>query len=173
MWSSDRPGRRGILALLALAPLGACGFRPLYAEREGEELMAELAAVEIAGLGGRLGQELRNGLLDELNPTGIALPSRYELLVRLSRRENALAIQLDSTVTRYDMILSAAFVLRRREDGEVLLRDNVRRIASYNVRRAPYATLVAEQDAERRAAREVARDIASRVAVRLDAGRPA
>jgi LPS-assembly lipoprotein len=172
MWSSDRPGRRAFLAL-ALAPLGACGFRPLYAEREGEALMDELAAIEIAGLGGRLGQELRNGLLDELNPTGLPEPSRYVLVVRLSRRESALAIQLDSTVTRFDMILRAAFVLRRKEDGEVLLRDNVRRVASYNVRRAPYATLVAEQDAERRAAREVAREIASRVAVRLDPARPA
>jgi hypothetical protein len=32
-------------------------------------------------------------------------------------------------------------------------------VASYNVRRAPYSTLIAEQDAERRAAVEVAKEI--------------
>jgi hypothetical protein len=41
----------------------------------------------------------------------------------------------------------------------------VRRVASYNVSREPYADLVAAQDAERRAAQEVATDIRTLLAV--------
>ena len=41
----------------------------------------------------------------------------------------------------------------------------MRRIASYNAIRAPYAELAAELDAERRAAREVGTDIRTQLAI--------
>src|SRR3712207_9014944 len=59
---------------------------------------------------------------------------------------SALAVQLEGTPTRRDFILSAAFQLRRLEDNRPVYTSLVRRVASYDVRRAPFATLVAEQD---------------------------
>jgi LPS-assembly lipoprotein len=165
MWSSEGAAR--VALLVALVLLTACGFRPLYGEGDGrgERIRAELAAIEVSRLEERLGQILRGALIDELDPTGEGEPARYDLIVGLTRTSNALAIQLDATITRYDMVLRAPYALRRRADGAVLHRGTVRRVASYNVRREPYATLVAEQDAERRAAREVAREIASLLAL--------
>jgi len=158
------PARRTVL-MGAAAMLGACGFRPLLKETEGVDVREQLAAIDVAGLSGRLGQLVRNSLLDELNPTALAVASRYVLAVDLDRRINALGIQLDNTITRYNLTLTARFQLRRREDNQVLYRSSVRRIASYNVRRAPYATLVAEIDAERRAAEEIGHNIRTLLAV--------
>jgi LPS-assembly lipoprotein len=151
------------LALLcALAPpvlLGGCNLRPIYGRPEAQAVIPELAAVDVGRLYGRRGAYLRNYLLDELNPEGIAVPPEYELAVTLRQESNPLAIQLDDTATRVNLVLGAYFTLRRRSDGQALYDSATRRVVSYNIRTDPFATLIAEQDAERRAAREVARQI--------------
>jgi LPS-assembly lipoprotein len=159
-------GRRGVLLGLAVG-LGACNLRPLYlATGPGNaEVQSELAAIEILGLDGRLGYVLRNALVDELNPATVNVPPRYVLDVRASSTASALGIQLDSTVTRYNLTVTAAFQLRGKVANDILLDSVVRRISSYNVSQEPYADLVASQEAERRAAQEVATDIRTRLAV--------
>lgn len=160
------PLARRTLLLGLGAALGGCGFRPmLLAPDEGPEVREHLAAVEITGLNGRLGQLVRRALLDELNPASVEVPRRYLLAVRLRRTSNALAIQLDNTITRYNLTLIAQIQLLDQEQRTPLYSSTVRRIASYNVRRAPYATLVAELDAERRAAREIGNNIRTLLAV--------
>lgn len=213
MWSSRRSaptlGRRGCLALgaalLLPAGVGACGFRPLYGGTRGETAAAELAAIEVTAPLTRVGRILENQLISDLNPAGLAVPKRYRLDVKLDRAKKALAIQLDDTITRFDLTLAATFTLRP-DDGQrrrtsplaeleraaddklggnpaapapaapapvdpapvepeaaddlaPLYRSAVRRVATYNVIREPFATLIAEQDAERRAAVEVSREI--------------
>lgn len=163
--------RRTVLTALggALAgSLGGCGFRPLYGgagDADEPAVREQLAAVEIRGLGGRLGQVLRNDLLDLLNPSGAPVPASYVLAVELRRFASALGIQLDNTITRYNLVLVARFQLRERDTQRVLYRSLVRRVSSYNVSQQPFADLIAEQDAERRVAREVANDIRTQLAV--------
>ena len=179
----------------------------------------ELAAVEVRAPLSRLGRILQNQLIEDLNPSGLSVAKRYRLDVRLRQSRRALAIQLDDSVTRYDLTLAAFFTLgamdgdapvaaepthevERRDDRRLdladaadleaddplaaadadsdadsdvadsgvaeaddaarpgtLYRSAVRRVASYNVIREPFATLIAEQDAQRRAAVEVSREI--------------
>lgn len=161
--------RRRALLLGLAAGLGACNFRPLYLARGADDIpvQTELAAIEIRGLDGRLGYLLRDALLDELNPATIDVPPRYVLNVRLRSSARALGIQLDNTITRFNLTLTAAFQLREKAANEVLVASTVRRVASYNVSREPYADLIAAQDAERRAAQEVATDIRTLLAVRF------
>jgi LPS-assembly lipoprotein len=160
------PRRRALLLGLA-AGLGACNFRPLYLAQGADNTAtrSELAAIEIQGLGGRLGYLLRNALLDELNPATVNVPARYVLDVSLSSRADPLGIQLDSTITRYNLALFAVFQLREKATSNVLVSSAVQRISSYNVSRQPYADLVASQTAERRAAQEIATEIRTMLAV--------
>jgi LPS-assembly lipoprotein len=158
--------RRGLLALPALLALAACGFRPLYGSAAGgEDVRADMAAVSVIVPHGRLGQSLKAALADDLNPSMLSVPIDYDLAISLGRTTKALAIQLDTTITRYDLILDAVFALSRRSDAATVYQNRVRRIASYNVSQAPYSTQVAEEDAERRAAVEASRQIAALVAV--------
>ncbi len=196
-WCSDlqpAPGRRRALRLAAAlalpAALAGCGFRPLYGGARGNVAAADLAAVEVHAPLTRLGRILENQLIDDLNPGGLAVAKRYRLDLTLERNKKALAIQLDDTITRFDLTVSAIFALRpiagadageppadvlaageasaddatTAAEGDAgrpapLYRSAVRRVASYNVIREPFATLIAEQDAERRAAVEVSREI--------------
>lgn len=155
----------GGVALLATAALGACGFRPLLVRADGESVRSQLAAIQVTGLSSRLGQQLRIALEDNLDPTSSGVAPRYDLAIRLRRTNKALAIQLDNTITRYNLTLAAGFDLIGREDQQVLYRSSVQRVASYNVRRAPFATLSARNDAERRAAEEMAGDIRTLLAL--------
>jgi LPS-assembly lipoprotein len=167
MSSPDEPlGRRRALALLAAAAgLAGCNLRPLHGGAVGAKVDRELASVDVLAPRSRLGQILREELSRELNPAGLSAEPDYDLHVRLERYKDALAIQLDDTTTRYNLTIFARYELRRRADRTVVLKSASRRVASYNVVRAPYATLVAEQDAERRALSELAKEIRTRLSV--------
>ena len=165
---SDALGRRHLLRLVLAAPLTAlagCGLRPLHAGSDGEAIDSELAAIAVTAPEDRLGQFLKNDLLDNLNPRGAVVDASYDLSIRLQRTRNALIIQLNDDITRYDMVVVAFYELRRRSDGRVVYRSATRRSASYNQRRAPFATLVSQQNAEDRAAREISDFIRTQLAL--------
>jgi len=151
--------------LLVCLALGACNLRPMLHSTNNEAVRSQLEATKIVGLDGRLGQLVRNALLDELNPAGVSAPSHYILDVKLQRSAQALGIQSNNVITRFNLRLSARFELLDAKSGKVLYESQVQRIASYNVGQAPYATLSAEVDAERRVAREVGDNIATQLVV--------
>ena len=116
--------RRRLLLALSAGPglllLGGCGFRPLYAGPEGEAVAEELAAVEVRAPLTRLGRILESQLRDDLNPAGLRVARRWRLDLDLRQSRRALAIQLDDSITRYDLTLAAFFTLRKvGEVGEV------------------------------------------------------
>jgi LPS-assembly lipoprotein len=55
--------------------------------------------------------------------------------------------------------------LKNSETGEVLTNGNVGSIASFNVLRAEFANVIAEQDARRRAAQDIGEQIRTRLAL--------
>jgi LPS-assembly lipoprotein len=167
MWSSEaaRPTRRALLLSAGAAALAACTFRPLLHAKGDDRVRSELEAISITGLDGRLGQLVRTALLDDLNPDGAEVPSRYILDVDLQRSAQALGIQTDDVITRFNLRLTARFQLIDAKSGDLLYQSRVRRIASYNVSLQPFATLSAEVDAERRIAREVGDNIGTLLAV--------
>jgi hypothetical protein len=115
-------GRRRLLLALPLGAgligLGGCGFRPLYGGARGEAVAEELASVEVRAPLSRLGRTLQNQLIEDLNPAGLSVAKRYRLDVRLRQSRRALAIQLDDSVTRYDLTLAAFFTLGTMDGGE-------------------------------------------------------
>jgi LPS-assembly lipoprotein len=171
MSSSERPTRRRLLgaaaALAAPALLGACGLHPLYGGYVGQQVNPALAAIDIRTPNNQLGQQLKVALVDALNPAGIYETELYDLDVQLDQESTALAIQLNDNITRYDLTLIATYQLRRRADRAVLLRSATRRVASYNVVKAPYSTLVAKQDAASRALVEMSQEIRDRLAIQF------
>jgi hypothetical protein len=122
--------RRLLLALVAapiagpsIALLGGCGFRPLYAGPQGEAVSEELASIEVRAPQTRLGRILQNRLIDDLNPAGLLVAKRYRLELALEQSRQALAIQLDDSITRYDLTLAAFFSLREGDDPGPAGRD--------------------------------------------------
>jgi len=136
---------------------------------DNNQIRTEMAAVEIALITDRTGQLLRNELLDQLTPTGIANKPRYLLSVHLTESKKNLAIRRDLTATRANLTITAQFKLTTWPSDELLLEGRSRSLNSYNISTFNFATLSAENDARRRAARAVAEDIATRLAIYFDA----
>ena len=163
MPSSRRRALRLIGGSVAALLLNNCGFRPLYGRRGADPAAIEVTSIAIGRVTDRLDQNLRNDLIERLTPFGEPAQPRYGLAIKTGQSSGALAIQSNSTITRYNLTVNAAFVLRELQSGEVLFRGNAHAVGSYDAVRSDFATLIAEQDSARRTVREVAEDIRAQI----------
>ncbi len=140
---------------MAAVLLGACGFRPIYATGSDADraVAADLAQIRIDPIADRVGQQLRNNLVDSFGSSIGSPPARYTLKVTLQESLQRLAVQRDQVATRGNYNLQATYTLS--DAGGVLHRASHRVISSYNILSSDFANLSAEQDARTRAAREV------------------
>jgi LPS-assembly lipoprotein len=151
---------------LALLVLAGCGFHPLHAQRAGDgSTVGNLAQVKIALIDNRIGQELRNELLNRLNPDGSPRAPRYTLQVKLEQTESALAIDEAGTASRSSLSVTATYKLISLDNGTPLLQGTSTSINSYSIITNSYATLVGQKDAQKRTLRAVADDIALRLSL--------
>ena len=171
--SPAAPGQtsRGFIGLCTLAfAVVACGFQPLHG-RQGDAAggtpAAQLADVYISPIPNRIGQEVRNGLLDRLNTLDQPVGSQLRLDVKLTSRKEGLAIRSDETVTRFNFRLRALFRLIDTRSGETIFSGRTVSISAYNIVRSSFANVTAEKDAQSRAAREVSEEIHTQIAVYL------
>lgn len=175
MWSREVRRRtvvRSFPVLLA-GTLTGCGLRPLYGGAEGERIGQALAGISVETPRTRIGAALAEALERELRTGGpTETARRYLLRIALDRRREALLVQLDDSITRFELTLTARYDLVDTSDDRVLLRTSAQRLASFNVVQEPYADFVAERDAEVRAARELARAMRNRLALFFAGGGP-
>lgn len=158
-WSEPR--RRFLRAAIAAAPLlfAGCGFEPLYGKGSVGAVDEDLADIEISLIPDRIGQQVHNYLLDQINRKGRPATPRHRLDVRLNSQKVILGIERDETATRAKLVLSADFELTDLASGVVVLRRSARSANSYNIVDSALATRSAELDAIDRAARELAEEI--------------
>lgn len=155
-------------AVLALAGLAACGFRPLYGENSAGS-SAHLAQIRIANIPDRSGQQLRNLLLDRLTPLGPPARPAYVLSVVLREGRQDLAIRKDESATRANLVLTAAFTLAAADSRDTRQFTGAAiSTNSFNRLRSDFATLSAENDARYRGLRTLAEEIRMRVAAALE-----
>lgn len=163
-----RKGPAGLVFALAWL-LASCGFQPLHGQGApgGASTSARLSQVQVPPIGDRVGQLVRNRLLDYFEPPGRNVPALYRLEVDVVERKEGLAIQDDRTVTRYNLRLQSRYRLVQIRSGKELMSGRAGAIAAYNVIRSDYANLIAERDARARAAQEIGDAVGLRVAVFL------
>ncbi|MGY8995792.1 MAG: LPS assembly lipoprotein LptE [Alphaproteobacteria bacterium] len=159
--------RRAVLRLGGLsgvALLSGCGFQPLYGKQtSGGAIAPELGAIEINEIGEgterRIGQILKNELIDRFTAGQGRQPTRYRLLVEINQSTAALQIQTNDTVTRFNLVLTADFVLYDSTTSTLLYSSTARATGSYDVVESEYATLVAEEATAEDAARELSNTV--------------
>ncbi len=167
---------RAVLALVAASGLSACGFAPLYSSASipggAQAAFASIAVAEIAPTNDsdRVGIYVMRELDAALRAAGSEGAPAYVLSVTLTDERRGLAIQDDSSITRYNYRLAARWTLTPAGAAAPSAEGRVQSIAAYNVVDSQYATLVARDDAERRAARDLADQIRLRLALALRAG---
>ena len=166
----SRPIFRLLAAGASALCLSACGFHPLYGNTALDpHLGPTLANVYVEPISDRVGYELRNNLLDLFDATGAADGAAYRLKLSLSEMEEAVVLQTDTAITRYNYTLSAHYELIPREAAAAVKAGDVTALSAYNVAAAPflYATVTAARDAKNRAANDIAERIRTQIAVYL------
>ena len=150
----------------------ACGFQPLYGERTGGVPVRQaFNAISVDPIADRVGQLVRNQLIDALTPLGQPQDPVYILAVTLVQTKEGVAFRSDEQATRFNMTLEARFALRKFGGGTIVTQGNTRSVAAFNIVRSEFANITAEADAQRRAARQIADSIALRLGVHF-AGTP-
>jgi len=165
-------GPRRLALALALLALSGCGFRPLYGE-DSAVGKTNLAGVRVAPIqdipdptghsvsSARGAQQLRNFLIDRVNPGAQRAAAQYELRVTLNEaKTTAIGIRTDETATRATLVMSASYALIRFDGGGTILSGSTQANVSYNILRNQFATLSAENDARQQAARQISETIA-------------
>ncbi len=160
------PAAAALLVVMALV-LSACGFKPLYGGTDSQAMspVDHMAAIRIAPLPDRTGQQMHNLLRDRLNPIGQPREPIYALGLRLSESRQELGIRKDETATRANLNLAVQFTLSSVQTGTPLYSGHLNSVSSYNILTSPFATGFSEADARARALRELADGIRTRLGI--------
>jgi LPS-assembly lipoprotein len=163
-----RPSRsrvRGGFPALALAAmlLGACGFRPMHAAYRDGIVDQQLAQVYVASIPDRVGQMVRNDLIDLLNPEGQPADNRYRLEVELTATRPSTVLSTQELASRRNYTLTANYRLTSADGKTELMKRRHRAVTSFDIVESEFATLAAEDYAQKLAAKQVAEAIQRQV----------
>jgi LPS-assembly lipoprotein len=157
------PTRRSFLFAPALLALAGCGFRPLYGTESSVGAKVNLANVAVEQQQTRIGQLVRNELVQSMTGEG----SLYVVKLRLSSKER-LKSSLPGTLTaRYEFVLNGQYDLMDGRNAKVISSGRSFSTVAYDIVRQPVADRQALDAASERAAIELANDIRLRVSVHL------
>ena len=157
-----------LISLAALTLLTGCGFKPIYGSAGASNVGTKLSTIKVALIQDRIGQQLRNLLLDRINPGGTPRQPNYQLSVQIAQTKHELAVKKSEISTRANLVFTANFQLQglgRFSDRS--FSGNSKIVTSYNILSSNFGTLVAEKDARRRAVRELSDGIINRLAAYL------
>lgn len=155
--------KKSIIVALSLM-VSACGFQPLYQAEGGnsEMVLTQLAGVEIAPIPERLGQIMRNRMLDLFGST---THPDYRLNVMLSDEIEGYGFRSDAAVTQEQVTMTADIVLNSVTSGDVEFETTLRARTSYDVVLSDFATYTQREDAKRRLVEELAEQLHRRLAL--------
>lgn len=162
------------LAVLVLFVVAACGFEPLYVQKTSKEdkwyfdgdfdnyVTDQMAQIKIVVTGGRLGQQIKNTLLDLLTPQGVPTKPKYYLYVNpVQENEYDQALRSDITATRKRIDYKVDYYMT--QDSERVMRGNTVSFVSYDILDNPYSTVISRKKVQQDAAKIMANDIALRL----------
>lgn len=160
-----------IVMLTASAVVAGCsdgGFRPMYASTVGgSRIDDKLARIEIATIGGKTGQRLRNELIFHSTGGGTPLPPTYRLQVTITESLGATLVKTTGESASSSYNLDAAFMLIDIQSKKVLLTGTSHGRASFDRFQSIYSNVRAADDAANRAAKTVAEELKGRLAAFL------
>lgn len=164
MWWFSRKSRF-VLLLAALSPLLAgCGFSPLYSRAEtNKDIIQAFSEIRIERIEDRIGQQLRNNLLERLTPLGEPAKPNYRLMTTVRTSTESLGIRKDETSTRANLHVSVNFILYD-SNRQAIFSGGMTVISSYNILEQVFSSTIAEKEAEARAVREAADAIRAQLA---------
>ncbi|MCK5424282.1 MAG: hypothetical protein KAI89_02840 [Emcibacter sp.] len=159
-----------ILVLISAITLSGCGFKPMYgqfSDGKGDlrEVMENIRVGDITEQGrpSRIGQVIRNNLLDRLTPFGETKSAEYVLNVTFLIEEHGYGIRADESVTLQNLKLVTSYQLEDVTSSKVVLDFAARALVTYDLAQSDYSNMIARNAALKRLSEEVANQMATRI----------
>jgi LPS-assembly lipoprotein len=160
---------RALILGLALMPIAACGFTPVYGTGPA---LANSGPISIPEIPGRTGHFLRQELVRTIGRGVPGVTGSAQLEVTLNQGIERLAFAPDEAASRSDYVGTAIWRLRG-ANGLLLASGGVTERASFNFADAPYADLAAQTAAQERLGSLLARSIREQILIEAGKPRPA
>lgn len=158
------------LILISMVIISGCGFKPMYGQfSDGKgnlrDVMANIRVSDITEQGrpSRIGQVIRNNLLDRLTPFGETKSAEYILKVTFLIEEHGYGIRADESVTLQNLKLVTVYQLEDIETSKVVLDFSSRALVTYDLAQSDYSNMIARNAALKRLSEEVANQMATRI----------
>ena len=152
-----------ICALMMLLGLAGCGFQPLYeAGGSSAAMQQRLSGVDVAPISDRLGQVMRNRLMERLNASG---SPRHLLVVSLDPSSQVYGIRPDESAAQEQITLVATVQLIDLSTDEPAFEQTFRERASFDLVLSDFSNVMQREDTTRRLALELAGRIHTRLAL--------
>ncbi len=160
-----------LMVLAVSAVLAGCNVRPLYGTApDGSSTRTDLAGINVVPASGRVGQQVRNDLLFQLNG-GTPGPTAYQVDLNVNTSSSGIIVRrVGGQPQARNVRVQADFRLRQAGGEDVLFSGRVTRFAAFDRSDQRFANDRAQLDAENRAAREVAEEIRLRLAAFVASG---
>ena len=147
-----------LFSVLSCFLLSACGFTPIYSQKNNSELSKKLAAIKVTPIHNLMGQKYVSALEDVLDPKNTHTANKYIIDAVLYKYVRPLAIEQDRTVTRYKVVVNVEYTLKDQADGKIISKGRIKGEADYDRVESDYATYVSENDTTDRVIKELAQD---------------
>ncbi|MBL4784568.1 MAG: hypothetical protein JKY49_03985 [Cohaesibacteraceae bacterium] len=166
MSSSNRQNYLRCLLLGAVLILSGCQVRPLYATNPaGTSVANSLAEIEIGQATDRIGLELRNQLLFDLENGYETEAKTHFLSFTISSGTSDLGLEVGTGRPKASRVtVTVNYLLKHKDSGETVLKQSHSATASFDRSDQRFANLRAERDAQNRAATTLAQEIRLRLA---------
>lgn len=159
-----------------LCLINACGFEPLYVEKTSgsdlwyynneydTDIVRSMSAIKIETVTDRIGQLIKNELMDDFNPHGQPQNALYFLKLQpVGKKITEQALRNDITATREKVKYSVKYSLWSKKKGE-LVSGKSWVYLSYDLLDNPYSTTMDKKKIEKDGAKIIANDISLRIA---------
>ncbi len=157
-----------LLAAALLTGCGDSGFRPLYGSAGiGANVEEKLAGVDIAPIGGRVGQRIRNELIFGTTGGGQAREPVYRLELAVKENFTSTLVKRDGDAVSQIYTADAQFNLVRLSDKVVVLKGVSFGRAGFERNPSIFSNVRAQDDAQDRAAKTIANELKTRIAAFL------
>ena len=142
--------------------LSACGFQPLYGNRD--SIFEQAATVQIEPIAGDGGYQIGLILQDKLNPKQLNLPKKYRLTVTLY---NPIllnqSIRSDNFASLEKMNMKVSYQLIDIQNNKDVISSTIDANGLFNLIKEPYATTVAQESLYQNLTKVLAENIATHV----------
>jgi len=159
---------RNICLLVLIFLVSSCGFKPLYAKKDGEKNHScdNFTVDKIKGYF-IPGQKMQYKLQDSLDQACINQNKQYYISMDIIKGKNALSIQKDREITRYSLTLTGNYQLFEKGADKPLYTGTSVMVGSYDAVTSDYGTYALEEDTQAKMLEEMANDITLKISSQL------